>query len=76
MEAKVPMVVAVGLWVASALAVTAYTYIAFKETANGLESGAMELASGSNPLVASAAVLTAEEVSPLEHGHFRRSAGH
>ena len=73
MEAKVPVVLAVGLWVASGLAVLTYTYIAFKETANGLESGAMEVTELANPLVATAGVLASEEVKPLERGKFKKS---
>lgn len=73
MEFKIPKVLAVTLWAASGLAVLSYTYIAFKETANGLESGAMNAVGAANPLVASAAVLAAEEIKPLERGHFKKS---
>lgn len=74
MEPKIPTALAVTLWVGSGLAVLTYTYIAFKETANGLESGAMDIVGSSvNPLVASAAILAAEEIKPLERGHFKQS---
>lgn len=58
-EPKIPVFLAVGFWAASALAVLGYTYIAFKETAKGAESGAWGAASVTNPLVAGADVLTA-----------------
>lgn len=67
-EPRIPVVVAVGFWAASALAVFTYTYIAFKETANGLESGAMKAVeigeTAANPLVATGAILAAEAVAP------------
>jgi hypothetical protein len=66
MEVRVPTVFAVGLWVASGLAVMTYTLVAFKETATGVEAAGLSIAeavgSASSPLVASAAVLAAEEV--------------
>lgn len=66
MEVRVPTVLAVGLWVASGLAVMTYTFVAFKETATGAEAAGLSIAEigagATNPLVASAAVLAAEEV--------------
>jgi hypothetical protein len=75
---KIPTVLAVGVWAASGLAVLTYTYIAFKETANGLESGAMVLGGNAiNPLISSAAILASEEVAPpekqLERNRFTKS---
>jgi hypothetical protein len=64
---KIPTVFAVGVWAASGLAVLTYTYIAFKETATGLESGALAVAEhaavAANPLVAGSEVLLAEQVA-------------
>lgn len=56
---RVPTVVAVTLWAASALAVVTYTVIAFKETATDLEKAVVGT---TNPLVASAATFAAEGV--------------
>jgi len=69
---RIPTFIAVGFWVASALAVTTYTVIAFKETATDLEGA---VAFGASPLVASAAVLAADTVTekPLERGKFQSS---
>jgi hypothetical protein len=77
---KVPTALAVGVWAASGLAVLTYTYIAFKETANGLESGAMVLGGNAiNPLVSAGAILASEEIAPpeknLERNLFRKSGG-
>lgn len=76
---KVPTALAVGVWAASGLAVLTYTYIAFKETANGLESGAMAIGQAANPLIAAPAILAAETVKPpekkLERNIFKKSRG-
>lgn len=69
-EPKIPVFVAVGFWFASALAVASYTYVAFKETANGAESGAMLVAAGADPLVATAGILSSE-LSPQPKGSLR-----
>lgn len=78
-EPKFPVVFAVGLWAASGLAVLTYTVIAYRETANGLESGAMTVLGQTNGLVASANVLDASlgiaPDKPLERGKFRKSQG-
>lgn len=74
-EPKFPVVLAVGLWGASALAVLTYTLIAYKETATKVEGIA---ALAADPLVASAAVLAAETAGPqkpLERGRFKKSKG-
>lgn len=58
-EPKIPVFVAVGFWVASGLAVMGFTYVAFKETATGVENFAIQ--GGLNPdLVAASGVLSAE----------------
>jgi len=73
-EIRIPTVLAVGLWAASALAVLTYTTIAFKETSTDLEG---VLAFGGNPLVAGATAMAAEEIAPpqkqLDRGHFKPS---
>lgn len=78
MEPRIPTALAVGLWVASGLAVMTYTFIAFKETATGAEAAGLTIAevagSATNPLVASAAVLAAEEVKPLDRGKFNKKS--
>lgn len=66
---KLPMPLAVTLWAGSALAVLTYTALAYKETANGLESGALAAASVANPLVASAAILAANEIGTPKKTH-------
>lgn len=71
---RIPTVLAVGLWSASALAVLTYTYIAFSETATDLEKLGMAAEGG---LIGSAAVLAAEGVGApekkLERGKFNPS---
>lgn len=69
---KVPVFVAVGFWFASALAVASYTWIAVKETANGLEAGALDVVGAENPLIASADVIAAE-VGPKQSKRSLRS---
>jgi hypothetical protein len=64
-EPKIPTFVAVGFWVASALAVGTFTWIAVKETASGLAKGALEVEGAINPEVA-AANLIAAEVEPVK----------
>lgn len=79
MGVKIPMPLAVTLWAGSALAVLTYTTLAFKETANGLESGAMAVAAVENPLVAGAAYLAATEVGAPKKQHrgkFKHSPSH
>ncbi len=56
------MPLAVTVWAGSALAVLTYTYLAYKETANGFESGAMNAVGAANPLVATAAIIAANEI--------------
>lgn len=76
---KLPMPLAVTLWAASGLAVLTYTVLAYKETANGLESGAMGAAAVANPLVASATILAATEVGSPKKTHrnkFQHSPQH
>jgi len=76
-EPKVPVFLAVGLWVGSALAVLTYTYIAFKETAGGAESGAAAIITQGNPIVASQKILAAEAAGavtkPLNRNKFKPS---
>lgn len=80
MEPRIPTVFAVGLWVASGLAVLTYTFIAFKETATGVEAAGMIVgeAANPNPLIAAASVLAAEmpgkEVKPMDRGKFKRKS--
>lgn len=69
---RIPSLIAVPLWVGSALAVLGYTYLAFKETANGIESAALSVEGTINPLVASANVLSAE-LKPLNRETFKKS---
>jgi len=79
MGVKIPMPLAVTLWAGSALAVLTYTVLAYKETANGLESGAMAIGAATNPLVAGAAYLAATEVGAPKKQHrnkFQHSPGH
>lgn len=69
---RIPSLIAVPLWIGSALAVLGYTYLAFKETANGFESAAISVEGAINPLVASADVLSAE-LKPLNRETFKKS---
>lgn len=69
MGVKIPMPLAVTLWASSALAVITYTALAYKETANGLETGAIAAATVADPLVAGAAVLAATELGAPKKQH-------
>lgn len=72
-EPKFPVVFAVGLWAASGLAVLSYTLTAWKQTATTAEA---LFTAGANPLVASAAVLSAETIDkPLNRHKFTKSRG-
>lgn len=79
MGVKIPMPLAVTLWAGSALAVLTYTTLAYKETAKGLESGAIALATVTDPLVAGAAIIAATEVGAPKKQHrekFKHSPSH
>lgn len=76
---KLPMPLAVTLWAASGLAVLTYTTLAYKETANGLESGAIAAVAVADPLVAGAAYLAATEIGAPKKIHrekFNHSPAH
>lgn len=77
---KIPTALAVTLWAASGLAVLSYTILAYKETANGLETGALALAGAqANPLVATASILAATEAGAAKKTHrgkFQHSPEH
>lgn len=76
-ELRIPTIVAVTAWVASAMAVASYTWIAFKETATDLEGAGMAVGAATNPLVASTDVLSAEVAGkpqkPLDRERFKPS---
>ena len=77
-EIRIPTVVAVTAWIASALAVASYTYIAFKETASDLEAMGMTVTTGGGLLAASAEVIAADSVTskpqkPLNREKFKPS---
>lgn len=79
MGVKIPMPLAVTLWAGSALAVLTYTALAYKETANGLETGAIAAATAVNPLVAGASILAATELGAPKKQHrakFQHSPEH
>jgi hypothetical protein len=79
MGLKLPMPLAVTLWAASSLAVLTYTALAFKETANGLESGAIALETVADPLVEGAAFIAATEMGAPKKQHrgkFKHSPAH
>lgn len=77
MELRVPMVLAVTAWAASALAVLGYTYIAFKETATDLEGMILDVNAVQNPLIAAGDVLDAElkPEKQLDRERFKKSKG-
>lgn len=58
-ELRIPTTLAVGFWLASGLTVLGYTYLAFKETANGQGSGANS--QEKSDLAADPAILQAEQ---------------
>lgn len=65
MEPRIPTALGVGLWLASGLAVLTYTFVAFKETATGVEAAGLVIGEAASPLVAIPGVLAAE-VTPSQ----------
>lgn len=73
---RIPTVIAVTAWAASALAVLSYTYIAFKETATDLEGLVLDANAVQNPLIAAGDILDAElhpSNKPLNRNKFKKS---
>ncbi len=71
---RIPSLIAVPLWIGSAMAVLGYTYIAFKETANGSnEPVNSKLSANQSAKELEGLLAQLPELKPLERERFKKS---
>lgn len=71
---RIPSLIAVPLWVGSALAVLGYTYIAFKETADGSDQPVnSKLSAKQSEQELQGLLAKLPELKPLDRERFKKS---